>query len=197
MLIGLVFVACDKNKPVVPVNEEKAELIVENVISTDRQDMFMNYAEDYRWYETCIVLKDYLDSENVSDTVVSITSVFQTMVEKEESVDTRVVLISHTVDTSFVEIEHGFWVEDLVLNEELVQLTFKEAYQKVMEVNYPKPHSKQCILRKPLGPINCHPQYIFGNIKAQLYVDAVTGGVTDTNPAFYGTNFGTPLGEWP
>lgn len=108
MLIGLVFVACDKNKPNIPVDEEKAELIVENVISTDRQDMFMNYAEDYRWYETCIVLKDYLDFENTSDTIVSITSVFQTMVEKEESVDTKVVLISHTIDTSFVEIEHGF-----------------------------------------------------------------------------------------
>lgn len=108
MLIGLVFVACEKEKSI-PVNEEKAELIVEDLISMDRQDMFMNYAEDYRWYETCIVLKDYLDSENVNDTVVGVTSVFQIVTKEDSScVDTKVVLISHTVDTSFVEIEHGF-----------------------------------------------------------------------------------------
>lgn len=84
-----------------------------------------------------------------------------------------------------------------MLNDELISLTFKEAYQKIMEINFPKPHSKQCVLRKPLGPIDCHPQYIFGNIRSQLYVDAITGGVTDKNPAFYGSKFNSPVNNWP
>ena len=192
MLIGLVCVACDKNKPVAPINEEKAELIVENLISTDRQDMFMNYSDDYRWFETCIVLKDYLDSENTSDTIVGVSSVFQIVEEVEESLDTKVVLITHTLDTNTVEIRHGFWVGDVILNQEAIDITFKDAYNKIMETNYLKPHSKQCVLREPLGPAICNPQYIFGNIQAQLYVDAITGEVSDTNPAFTGTEVTVP-----
>jgi hypothetical protein len=41
----------------------KAELVVENLVSMDRQDMFLNHSNDYRWYETCIVLKDFLDED--------------------------------------------------------------------------------------------------------------------------------------
>lgn len=183
----MVFVSCEKDNNIIP--EQKAEFIVENVISMDRQDMFLNYSDNYRWYETCVVLKDYLDSETANDTVVGVSSVFQIMIEKGKSTDTRVVLISHVCDTSTVEIKHGFWTEDLVLNEELIKLTFKEAYERMQEANYPKPHSKQCVLRKPLGPINCNPQFVFGNIYSQLYVDACTGQVSDKNPAFGDSTF--------
>jgi hypothetical protein len=51
------------------------------------------------------------------------------------------------------------------------------------------------VLRKEVAPLDCNPQYIFGNKRAQLYVDAVTGEVKDYNPAYKG--FTMPLGEWP
>lgn len=181
MIVGLVFVSCDKNKS---IPEQKGELNVENVISVDRQDMFMNYKQDYRWYETCIALQDYLDSECASDTITSITSVFQTISEQGDCIDTKVILTLHTLDTNTVEVKHGFWVDDLPLNQEAICLTFTKAYEKMMESNFPKPHSKQCVLRKPFGPTECNPQYIFGNIHYQLYVDTVTGEVNDQNPAF-------------
>lgn len=54
-----------------------------------------------------------------------------------------------------------------------------------MASNFPKPHSRNCVLRREIGPIpDVNPQYIFGNTKSQLYVDAVTGSVTNHTPAF-------------
>lgn len=83
------------------------------------------------------------------------------------------------------------------MNDELIKLTYKDAFDRVMATNCPKPHSQHVVLRKELGPKVANPQYIFGNSSAQLYVDAVTGEVRDTNPVFEGLNLGTPLGEWP
>ena len=55
-----------------------------------------------------------------------------------------------------------------------------------MEANCPKPHSKKCTLRKELGPngADVNAQYIFGNSEQQVYVDAVTGKVSLTNPVY-------------
>lgn len=159
---------------------EKTELVLERAISLDREYMYTNYGE-YKWFESCIVLKDYLDEEN-DGTITGISNVFQVVAS---DFDTKVILCSHTADTTAVDIkEHAFWVEDQPLNYEDIKVTFKDAYEKINEVNLPKPHSKQVVLRKQLGPKACNPQYIFGNQKAQIFVDAITGDVTDKNPTF-------------
>jgi hypothetical protein len=87
-------------------------------------------------------------------------------------------------------------MEDSPLDKEPVKVTFAEALEKLNQVNFPKPHSRYCVLRKEVGPKDANVQYIFGNSHAQLYVDAVTGEVTDHNPVF-GGDLGKPLGEWP
>lgn len=173
-------------------------LNVEHVIAMDRQDMFLNYAKDYRWYETCMKLENYLDDENCDGTVHSVSNVFQVIDEKDNGADVFVVLYSHLADTSSVDVRQGFWVEDLPMEDDVVKLTYKDAFERVMQTNSPKPHSKNCILRKPLGPQACNPQYVFGNLRAQLWVDAVTGEVRNSNPAFpESVGFKMPLGEWP
>ena len=176
---------------------EKANLVIENLVSMDRQDMYANFAKDYRWFETCVVLKDFLD-EDCDGTVTGVSNIFQAVVEKDNGADVFVVMYTHTPDTSAIEKVHSFWVEDLPMENEAIKLTFKEAFEKVMQTNAPKPHSKHVVLRKELGPINCNPQYIFGNQRAQLYVDAVTGDVRTDNPVFpKDKGFKMPLGEWP
>ena len=180
--------------------EAKGGLVVENLISTDRQHMFLHYKNDYRWYETCILMKNFLDEED-NEEIAGVSNVFQYIfneveTETETSFDVNVVLFSHTPDTTAIEVKDGFWVGDSPLNEEEIKVTFAEAFEKLMESNYPKPHSRHCVLRREVGPIGgVAPQYIFGNQKAQIYVDAKTGNVTDKNPAF--GDFGMPLGEWP
>lgn len=181
------------------VVDKKASLVVENLISMDRQQMYNQYAKDYRWFESCILLKDFLDAD-CDGTVAGVSNIFQVVEESEDgkTFDVHVVMFAHTPDTASVEVVHSFWVEDLPMENEAIKVTFKEAFEKVMAVNLPKPHSQHVVLRKQLGLIDANPQYIFGNSEAQIYVDAVTGAVTDKNPVFpEDVKLAKPLGEWP
>lgn len=205
-MFAISMVSCDRHKkqavePEAATEEvvENQALVVENVISMDRQDMFLNYQNDYRWYETCIVLEDYLDAEGSEGKVHAVSNIFQYVVEKDEhSADVRVVMYTHLPDTTAVEVVNSFWIGDCVMNEAEIKLTFEQAYDRLMQANLPKPHSKQVVLRKELGPKDANPQYIFGNVQSHVYVDAVTGDVSTTNPV-YGEEFqlAKPLGEWP
>lgn len=168
-----------KNYPAIVSNINAEELI-----SLDRQDMYLTYGEDYRWYETSITLKEFMDSENADSLIESISNIFQTLIASDDGTDVHVVMRSHYGDTVSVKVLSGFWVEDFPLNNESITLTFTDAYNKLMETNIPKPHSRQVVLRKEVGPIDANPQWIFGNIKQHVYVDAVTGNVTINNPAF-------------
>ena len=201
--LAFVLASCNgcKNKNVEPKQDDmnvSAELVVENLVSMDRQDMFANYSQNYRWFETCILLEKFLDEEDCDGTVAGVSNIFQAVEEKGTGADVFVVMFSHTPDTSSVEVAHSFWVEDEPMNDEVIKLTFKDAFDRVMQTNSPKPHSRHVVLRKELGPIDANPQYIFGNQQAQLYVDAVTGEVRDTNPVYPAeAGFKMPLGEWP
>ena len=177
--------SCEKNKAVSGTETtDSTALVVENVTGMDRQKMFQDFGKDYRWFETCIVLKDYLDSEETDGTVTGISNIFQVVVEKDNGADVRVVMFTHVGDSTQVNVANSFWVEDFPMNEDAIKLTFKDAYDRVMAANAPKPHSRQVVLRKEVGPNSINPQYIFGNSQAQLYVDAVTGDVKTKNPAF-------------
>ena len=52
-------------------------------------------------------------------------------------------------------------------------------------------------LRIPLGPRRCNAQWVIGNIMQAIFVDAVTGDITNWCPAFPIPNVAGPLGEWP
>ena len=196
------FTSCDKNKKKNADNQKvDTVLVVENLISMDREAMTLNFKSDYRWYETCIVAQDYFDSENANEVVVvGVSNIFQYLVNvTDKSADVQVVMYTHVKDSTVTEVKHDFWIGDLPMNDEQINLTYVEAYNKMMATNLPKPHSRQCVLRKELGPNECNPQYIFGNSSAQVYVDATTGEVTDKNPVYKGfeSKLKKPLGEWP
>lgn len=203
--------SCNGNKvaPVEPVDTtevvvsndsvEVAPLVVERLFTTDRQDMYTNYAKDYRWFESCVLLKDYLDSEDCDGTISGVSNIFQVVTERADGgADVNVVMFAHTPDSTVCEVKVGFWVEDLPMNDEAITVTFAQAYELAMKANCPKPHSRHCVLRKQLGPVDANPQWIFGNARAQIYVDATTGNVTTENPVFPSAKgFKMPLGEWP
>jgi hypothetical protein len=177
--------------------------------------MYLQFAKDYRWFETGITLNHFLDEEDTDATVESIYNIFQTVKERGNGFDTEVICIAHKGDATGIETKGAFWVGDELLNEADVKLTFEEAYICLMKSNYPKPHSRQCVLRKELGPKSANAQYIFGNKNEHLYVDAVTGDVKKNNPVYEGfeedpkfgyaftwlknkkENLNSPLGEWP
>lgn len=193
---------CTNGAPQEPVIDPEIEVvdslgIVEQAQGLDRQAMFLRYGENFKWFETGVQLRDFLDEEN-DGTVDMIVNIFQVAEQRETgNFDTYVLKFQHFGEECIEDSIHGFWLDDFPLNEEEIVITFNEAYEKVMEVNLPKPHTRQVVLRKELGPNPANPQWIFGNLKSQIYVDAVTGEISEENPAYRGLNLGTPLGEWP
>ena len=174
-------------------------LNVENAISMDRQAMYLKHGGDYRWYETEILLPEFMDAEDATSDPVMIVNIFQSVVERENGFDTWVHKYQHFNDgTVLNDSIRGFWIENLPLEDKALKLKYIEAWDKVMAVNFPKPHSKHVTLRNPIGPISINTQWIFGNINEQIWVDAVTGTCTNSNPAFpKEKGFKMPLGEWP
>jgi len=193
LFVSFGFVSCHKQKKDVKLGE--AGLVVENTISADREYMYLHAGKDYAWFETQVTLKNYLDGDSTSSEIEKIVSVFQVVNRVDScSFDTQVYTFSHEYGKTEVVSIKDFWIEDFALNDQKINLTFENAYNKLMEANCPKPHSRKCTLRLQVGPIAANPQYIFGNIREQVYVDAVDGTVSTVNPAF---GFNLPLGEWP
>lgn len=174
-----------------------AVLDVENVISTDRETMFLIAGDNVRWYETTIVLSEPLSAPNCTNDVKEVVNTFQKIIKKGNGYDTMVYQLKHSKDGTYeIDSVHGWWAEDYPLNNEPIKIDFNDAFNQLMKANIVKPQSRYCVLRKEVGPKDCNPQYIFGNIKSQVYVDAVTGDVKGENPAFE-SGFEKPLGEWP
>lgn len=165
--------SCSKKKEeIVPV---PAKLNVEKLVNEDKGLVGKNYSE-FNWFETTMVLVNYLDEDN-DGTLAEVVNIFQVVVND----DPQVIINTHTPDTNINEIHYTFVLENHPI--EGVKLTFEQAFERLNAANYPKPHSRMCVLRKEIGPVSCNPQYVFGNTQAQVFVDAVTGEVSDENPA--------------
>mgnify|MGYP006908818325 FL=1 len=176
-----------------------AVLDVEHSIALDRQTMYVNYKDNYRWYETEILLPEFMDSDSATSDPVMIVNVLQSIVEEGNGADVWVHKFQHFKDGTVVHDSiQGFWIENYALNDEVIKLKYTEAWDRMMQTNFPKPHSRYVTLRNPIGPVAINTQWIFGNINEQLWVDAVTGDVNNSNPAFpKEKGFKMPLGEWP
>lgn len=160
-------------------NKEKVTakvLNVEECTLHDKEYMVSHYGKDFKWFESSIAMKKYLNEDG--NEIESIQNVFQVLIDS----DPLVVIFVHTELEDNTQEIHSFWVEDFAIVG--VDVTYEQALELINKVNFPKPHSRYCVLRKQVGPKEANPQYIFGNKDAQLYVDALSGKVTDKNPVF-------------
>ena len=207
-LIGLVtslFISCagcSSNKEDVKLQDSVVAttvLDVEHSIALDRQTMYVNYKDNYRWYETEILLPEFMDSDSATSNPEMIVNVLQSVVEEGNGADVWVHKFQHFKNGEIVHDSiQGFWIENYALNDEVIKFKYTEAWDRMMAVNYPKPHSKHVTLRNPIGPVAVNTQWIFGNIHEQIWIDAVTGDAKNSNPAFpEEKGFKMPLGEWP
>lgn len=159
--------------------KQNNETMVEKSIKTDYAYMETTY-EDFVWYEAQVVLDNFIDEDNEAS-VNSVANVFQYL---DTAGQPHVVIFTHSSDGCDTSYHDDFWLEDCVIEPSDIKITFNEAYDWLMKANYKKPHSNKCALRKSVGPYDSNPQYMFGNIYSTLFVDAVTGNVSDTDPAF-------------
>ena len=175
---------------VVPAEAQGGSLVAEHVISTDRQWMFVNEGGDYVWFECEVIFKDYLNDAASTGEIAQVRDVFQKVTDKDKGYDVHVFYATTNKDGTVYQKMDGFYLENNPINDEPISLTFKDAYDKLMTANCPKPASKYCVLRKPVWKDQTNALYIFGNPKeGMVCVDAVTGETYAL--------FGTPLGEWP
>jgi len=172
---------------------------VNHAIAMDRQAMYVKFKDNYRWYETCIRLPEFLDAEDVTSDPDILVNIFQSIEEFDGGADTYVWKFQHFPDgTINIDSIHSFWIEDFPLDRDTIKINYKEAFERMMEANLPKPHSKNVVLRNPIGPVGVNAQWVFGNINSQIWVDALTGDVRNSNPAYpEEKGFKMPLGEWP
>lgn len=183
----MVLASCDLFKKDNKSKEPKAMTeTVEQVIAADVQDMNTTCKSDsdYVWFESQITMMNFMDSETASPDVFAVCNVFQTVEVDSTGADTYVYMFNHDAYGVEKNVIHDFWMEDSPIKKDDVQLSFKDAYDKMMASNYPKPHSRKCTLRKEVGPYDCNAQYVFGNTEGQLYVDAITGDVMNESPAY-------------
>ena len=210
LLMGLVlsFASCSgcsskdniaKDSALIDTISIKEAIDVDHAIALDRQTMYANYKDDYRWYETEILLPEFMDSDSATSNPEMVVNILQSIVEKGNGADVWVHKFQHFKNGEVVHDSiQGFWIENYALNDEVIKLNYTEAWDKMMAVNFPKPHSKHVTLRNPIGPVAINTQWIFGNIHEQIWIDAVTGEAKNSNPAFpEEKGFTMPLGQWP
>lgn len=165
------------------------ELVPEKTVAVDSAkvaEIAAADSADFIWFETGVEYDNFFD-EDEPLAVAKVVSIFQVVKKDSLGVNTDVYIFGHELGVEDVDPEpiHTFVIEDMPLDGAQVELTFADALERMFEANYPKPHSKQVVLRKELGPKpGVNPQYIFGNVEAQLYVDAMTGDVADKNPVY-------------
>lgn len=170
---------CSKEAKTEPTPEVVKGIVLENTISTDREFMYLKYAADYVWYESQITLCDNLNAESCDGAIDHVTNVYQFIAQDGEP---QVILSAwekgkiHNSPAPIADVYLG----DNPISNVPINLTFKQAFERLKQANTVLPGNRQCVLRKPVQPdgLTKNPQYIFGGPKRWVKVDAVTGDVT-------------------
>lgn len=159
--------------------------------------------KEYEWRNSRVIFNDTITAENIDD--LHITDINDVFYYWDSIAGPQVQFINSNVKmgTQIPYPINDVWIEDADLSNASIKLTTEQALQRLKEVNCPIPPAKSISLRLPVGPVACNPQYVVGDVYDVLFIDAVTGEVSNWNPAFNpkkgvkGGDFGKPLGEWP
>lgn len=154
----------------------------EYIIALHRQTMnVLADGDNYAWYETKFTFADSLKQETLADAVVKeVTDVFQTFHPEQ----CYTITTNAARGTMIPAPTPGLWIEDFDLGYSDVKLSIADVLMRLAQVNMPLPPSVSIILRKPVGPVQCNAQYVMGNPFETVWVDAVTGDVTNSCPAY-------------
>ena len=139
----------------------------------------------YQWRNSLVILNDTVTMENIDDLhVVSIRDVFFYW-DNQRGPQVQYIT-DHVKDGTQIPYPvNDVWIEDTDMSDKPIKLSAEEALMRLKEWNGILP--KDCnfiILRLPVGPKDCNPQWTFGDVGDVLFIDAVTGEIRTWNPAF-------------
>lgn len=156
---------------------------VSHIQALHRQTVYMLLkGHEYEWRNSRVVFNDTITAENIDD--VHVTGVNDVFYYWEDG--PWVQYVNSNVDDG-VQIPwpiQDIWIEDADMSDATINLSAEDALQRLKEYNGILPKTYFITLRLPVGPVECNPQWTFGDIRDVLFVDAVTGEITDYNPAF-------------
>ena len=165
---------------------------------------------NYQWRNSLVILNDTVTAENIDDLhIVSIRDVFYYWSNKfgpQVQYITDHVVYGTQIPYPISDV----WIEDKDMSNAPIKLSAEDALMRLKEYNAAikreqsgagsssaereqggaKPNGilpKDCnfiILRLPVGPKDCNPQWVFGDVDDVLFIDAVTGEIRDYDPAF-------------
>ena len=139
----------------------------------------------YQWRNSRVIFNDTLTFDNIDDLhITDINDVFYYW-DKDKGPQVQYINVNVKRGTQIPWPINEVWREDDDLSDQPIKLSAEEAILKLKEWNGVLP--KDCnfiILRLPVGPKDCNPQWTFGDIDDVLFIDAVTGEIRDSNPAF-------------
>lgn len=200
------FGSCDKGKPKGEPSVEPVALYhdydgvvqdftagVSHVQALHRQTMFNLYeGKQYAWYETRVLFNDSISDGNLKDLkVVDVTDIFQTFNPAMCQYISTNVVKGTIIPPAIPDI----WCEDCDMSELPIKVSAEQVLEILAAWDGIIPPAVGMTLRCPLGPKTCNAQWVIGNIVDVIFVDAVTGYVSDWCPAF--PQIEKPLGEWP
>lgn len=158
---------------------------VSQIQALHRQMMFTQVAQGkkYEWRNSKVTFDDVVKDDNIDILhVTDVTDVFQYM-----DGDFLVQKISSNVISGTIVPWpiHDLWIEDSDMSDLQIKLSAEDALQRLKEWNGVIPPVNFMSLRRPVGPKACNAQWVIGDVYEVIFIDAVTGDVSDTNPAFW------------
>lgn len=169
---------------------------ISNIQALHRQTVFsLIKGQKYEWRNSKIIFNEAITAQSIDDLhVVDVTDVFYYWNQGP-----RVQFITSNVlkGTLIPKPIPDVWIEDADLSEAQIKLSAEDALQRLKEWNGVIPKATAMTLRLPLGPRRCNAQWVVGDIGDVIFIDAVTGDITNWCPAFPIPNVNGPLGEWP
>ena len=162
---------------------------VSHIQALHRQTMAsLTGGKEYQWRNSRVILNDTVTAENIDDLhIVEVNDVFYYWINNGDRKGPWVQYVNDHVKLG-LQVPypiHDAWMEDKDMSDKPIKLSAEEALMRLKEYNGILP--KDCnfiILRLPVGPKDCNPQWVFGDVYDVLFIDAVTGEIRDYDPAF-------------
>ena len=170
---------------------------VNHIVALHRQTMnSLTDGQQYEWRNMQVLFNDTIKTETIDDLkVIDVTDVF--FYWSGEGPHVQYISTNVAKGTIIAPPIIDVWIEDDDLDNCEIKLWPEDVLKRLKEWNGVIPPSRGMVLRLPVGPRNCNAQWVIGSIGDPVFIDAVTGEVTNWCPAFPIPNVNGPLGEWP
>ena len=170
---------------------------VDHIVAMHRQAMNrLIDGHQYEWRNLKVIFNDTVKAETIDELkIVDVTDVF--FYWNDEGPHVQYISSNVEKGTIIPVPIIDVWIEDDELDNCEIKLWPYDVLKRLKEWNGVIPESTCMVLRMPVGPRNCNAQWVMGGIGDPIFIDAVTGEVTNWCPAFPIPNVNGPLGEWP